>query len=226
MKNLFNDLKIEISDNELKAFDTYYRLLNFYNNKFNITAITEKSDVYIKNFIDSILFLDEIKGETLIDIGSGGGFPALPIKIMKPSLKVTMIEATGKKCEFLSAVVKELNLKDVNIINGRAEDYAKDKNFREKFDICTARAVARLNMLTEYCLPFVKLGGNFIAFKAKATEEISESENGIKILGGKIEKTVNKNLYDNERTAVIIKKIQNTDMKYPRENGKIRKKPL
>ena len=170
--------------------------------------------------------VDKVCGQTLIDIGSGGGFPAIPIKIVKEDIKLTMLEATGKKCEFLKTVVKELGLNNVTVINGRAEDLAKKEEYREKFDVCTARAVARLNSLCEYCMPFVKVNGTFVAYKGDSKEEVVESQNAIKILGGKIKEVVEYNLDDASRSLVCIEKIKNTDKKYPRGNGKERKNPL
>ena len=226
MENLLKLYKIELNDSQKAKFNAYYELLIKYNKMFNITAITEKEEVYEKHFIDSILGADEIKGNTLIDIGSGGGFPALPIKIVKEDLSVTLLEATGKKCEFLKTVISELDLEKVTVINGRAEDLAKDENYREKFDVCTARAVARMNTLSEYCMPFVKVGGTFVAFKGDGLEETKEAENAIKILGGKVEKIKEYTLNDAKRTLITVKKIKNTDKKYPRGNGKERKNPL
>ena len=226
MRNLFEKFNVNISEEQLKKFENYYELLVFYNEKFNITNIIEKQEVYLKQFIDSILGVDKVCGKTLIDVGSGGGFPAIPLKIMKEDLSVTMLEATGKKCSFLNAVISELGLKDICVINGRAEDFAKDVKFRESFDVCTARAVARLNTLCEYCMPFVKVNGTFVAYKANAIEEIEEANNAIKILGGKLKEVYTYNLEDANRTLVTVEKIKNTDKKYPRGNGKERKNPL
>lgn len=226
MKKIFLDYGINLSEKEVKSFEDYFNILIEYNNKFNLTAITEKEQVIYKNFLDSVIFKDFITGKTHIDIGSGGGFPAIPLKIVKPDLKTTLLEATGKKCEFLNVLTKTLNLDNVTVLNGRAEDFAVKKEFRESFDVCTARAVARLNILTEYCLPFVKVGGVFVAYKAQAEEEIKEAESSIKILGGKIKDVVTVQIQDFTRTAVIIEKIKPTDLKYPRSNAQIRKKPL
>ncbi len=226
MKEFFEKYGIEISDEKFNKFEKYYNLLIEYNNKFNITAITEKKDVFIKHFIDSLLCIKKIGCGKMIDIGSGGGFPALPIKIMRDDLDLTLLEATGKKCLFLETVVKELDLKNVTVLNGRAEDFAKNPKYRENFDICTARAVARLNTLCEYTLPFVKVGGTFIAFKGEASEELKEGENAIKILGGKSEFVDNLYLEDAKRDIIFIKKIKETPSKYPRGNGKERKNPL
>ena len=226
MRNLFEKFGIRISDEQLNKFDKYYQLLVFYNQKFNITAITEKEEAYKKHFIDSILGVDRLCGQTLIDVGSGGGFPALPNKIMKEDLKVTLLEATGKKCEFLKAVVSELNLSEVTVINGRAEDLAKDTKYRESFDLCTARAVARLNTLCEYCMPFVKVNGTFVAYKGDGAEEVAEAQNAIKVLGGKVKDIKEYYLEDAKRMLISIEKIKPTDKKYPRGNGKERKMPL
>ena len=226
MKKIFLDYGINLSEKEVKSFEDYFNILIEYNNKFNLTAITEKEQVIYKNFLDSVIFKDFITGKTHIDIGSGGGFPAIPLKIVKPDLKTTLLEATGKKCEFLNVLTKTLNLDNVTVLNGRAEDFAVKKEYRESFDVCTARAVARLNILTEYCLPFVKVGGVFVAYKAQAEEEIKEAESSIKILGGKIKDVVTVQIQDFTRTAVIIEKIKSTDLKYPRSNAQIRKKPL
>ena len=226
MVERFLENGIVINNKQNDAFCEYYNLLVFYNEKFNITAITDREEVIKKHFIDSSIGAKYIKEGALIDVGSGGGFPAIPIKILKEDLSVTLLEATGKKCEFLKEVVKTLKLKDVSVLNGRAEDYAKDLKYREKFDYCTARAVARLNTLCEYCMPFVKVNGKFIAFKGEIDEELKESENAINILGGKINFVDKYMLYDAKRSIVVIDKIKNTEKKYPRGNGKERKNPL
>lgn len=226
MKKIFSNNGIELSDSEEEKFEKYYSLLTEYNAKFNLTAITDKNDVIIKHFIDSLLCIKKIGGGNLLDIGSGGGFPAIPIKIMKGDINLTMLEATGKKCEFLKVVIGELGLKNVSVVNGRAEDYAKKQGFRESFDFCTARAVARLSTLSEYALPFVKKGGTFIAFKGDALEELKEAENAINVLGGKCEFVDNLFLGEAKRDIVFIKKIKETPSKYPRGNGKERKNPL
>lgn len=226
MRETFEKFGIIIPQEKLDKFEKYYELLVFYNSKFNITAITEKEEVIVKHFIDSVLGVDKVCGKTLIDIGSGGGFPAIPLKIVNEKLFVTMLEATGKKCEFLNTVIKELGLENIRVINNRAELLAKDANYREKFDVCTARAVARLNTLSEYCMPFVKIGGKFVSYKGDAEEEIKEALSAVKILGGKIVDVKNYNLLDAKRTLVTIEKIKNTDKKYPRGQGKERKNPL
>lgn len=226
MKKIFNDFGINLTENQLEKFNKYYNLLVEYNNKFNITAITEKKEVCVKHFIDSILATSYFKCGKLLDVGSGGGFPAIPLKIMLDELDVTMLEATGKKCEFLKEVISQLNLKNISVINGRAEDLAKDTLYREKFDYCTARAVARLNTLCEYCMPFVKVNGKFISYKGEASEEILEANNAIKVLGGRLESENNYLLEDAKRCIVVIEKVCSTPLKYPRGNGKERKNPL
>ena len=229
MREIFNEFSVKVSDLQAELFEKYFNLLIEYNQKFNITAITDKKEVYVKHFIDSILVVDKFitkENLSMIDVGSGGGFPAIPVKIMRDDLSLTLLEATGKKCEFLKTVVKELGLKNVTVINDRAETLAKNENYREKFDICSARAVARLNTLCEYCMPFVKVDGNFIAYKGDAEEEVNEALNAVKILGGKVEETYLYELDGAKRTLVKIKKTKNTDKKYPRGNGKERKNPL
>ena len=205
MKNLFLENGVSVTDGQLEKFEKYREILLFYNDKFNITTITEKQEVYVKHFLDSALcsdlFMDNSK---VIEIGSGGGFPSIPLKIVREDLSFTLVEATGKKCTFLKEVVKELDLKNVEVLKGRAEDFGKDKKYREKFDHVTARAVARLNTLCEYCMPFIKVNGSFIALKGNADEEIKEAK----------------------RTLIKIEKIKNTPSLYPRGNGKERKNPL
>lgn len=225
MTDLFKNAGFFLDGEKLELFEKYYEILSFYNEKFNLTAITEKSEVYLKHFVDSLTGAKFINGDFL-DVGSGGGFPAVPIKILKPELKATLLEATGKKCEFLRELIKELGLKNTEIICGRAEELAHDKFYREKFEFCTARAVAALPALCEYCLPFVKKGGKFVAYKGDAEKEISDSENAVKILGGRLEKTEKIDLSGNLRTIIVINKENKTPEEYPRANAKIRKKPL
>lgn len=226
MEKLFKEYGLNIDENKKNLFNSYFSLLTEYNSRFNITAITDEREVVIKHFIDSALGVELLKGETLADVGSGGGFPAIPLKILKPDLKITLIEATEKKCEFLKTVADTLDLKEVTVLCGRAEEFAKKSEYREKFDICTARAVARLNILSEYCLPFVKKGGIFLAYKGDADEEVRDSENAVKILGGKII-THDKYVLDGaKRSLIVIEKQKNTDAKYPRGNARIKNKPL
>ena len=226
MEKLFSIYGINLTEEQKEKFEKYYDLLITYNKMFNITAITEREEVIKKHFIDSALGCEKVGVGMLIDVGSGGGFPAIPLKIMNDKLNVTLLEATGKKCEFLKTVIKELNLTGIKVINGRAEDFAKDKKYRECFDICTARAVARLNTLCEYCLPFVKVGGKFVSYKGDAKEEVLEAKTAINILGAKLKEEYYYTLEDANRALITIEKVKNTDLKYPRGNGKERKNPL
>jgi 16S rRNA (guanine527-N7)-methyltransferase len=226
MKSYFEKYGITLTDKQQELFEKYYSLLIEYNKKFNLTAITEREEVINKHFVDSSLSCGKVCGQTLLDVGSGGGFPAIPLKIMNDNLSVTMLEATGKKCEFLKTVVKELGLTNVTVINGRAEDIAKDERYREKFDCVTARAVARLNTLLEYCMAFVKVGGIFVALKGDVEVELTEAENAIRVLGGRLKESFNYELEGAKRALITVEKIKSTDKKYPRGNGKERKNPL
>ena len=226
MKGIFNKYGIILDEEKLNKFELYYELLIKYNEMFNITAITEKEEVYKKHFTDSLLGREFIKGNSVIDIGAGGGFPSIPLKILNEDKSFILVDATEKKCEFLREVILKLDLKNTEVICGRAEELGKNIKYREKFDVCVSRAVARLNILCEYCIPFIKVGGSFVAYKGDAESEISEAENAIKALGCKIEKIENLSLKNKKRTIVEIKKIKNTESKYPRANGRIRKNPL
>ena len=209
-------------------FERYFKLLTEYNARFNLTAITEHAEVYEKHFLDSIL------GEALfpakarvLEVGSGAGFPSLPLKIVRDDLDFTLVESTGKKCEFLKVAIKELNLSNVTVLNGRAEDFAKDKSYREQFDVSCARAVARLNTLSEYCLPFVKVGGAFVAYKGEADEEAAEAKHALSVLGGGSLEIHRYTLpTQGKRSLVYIKKEKHTPAAYPRGQGKERKNPL
>ena len=212
-----------------EKFELFKEILKEYNKKCNLTAICDEKEVYIKHFFDSIKPQKYFPtGAKVVEIGSGGGFPSVPLKIVREDLNFTLIESTGKKCEYLKHVVDKLGFKDVQVLNIRAEDGGRDKKLRERFDAATARAVARLNTLCEYCLPYVRLGGRFIAYKEDADEEIKESENAVKILGGEIETVEKYDLLEGlgKRTVIVIKKVKETPEKYPRGRGLERKKPL
>lgn len=227
--NALKEQGIILTDKQLKQFDIYYHTLVEWNEKMNLTAITEEEDVYLKHFYDSLTasFNFEFKDQSLCDIGAGAGFPSIPLKIVYPELKITIVDSLSKRITFLNHLVKELELDNVNAIAARAEEYAVDH--RESFDIVTARAVARLNILDELCLPLVKVNGYFITLKGRIwQEELKEANNGIKTLGGEVVKHVDFPLasLDDQRCNIYIKKIKNTPNKYPRPFGKIKKKPL
>lgn len=228
MEKIFESYGIKLTEKKKENFIKYKELLKKRNAEFNLTSITDDYNVILKHFVDSVKYL-ELYGvdKKVIDIGSGAGFPAIPLKIMRNDLDITLVEATGKKCNFLNEVIKELCLDGIKVVNARCEDLAKDSLYRESFDYGTARAVARLNTLSEYVLPFVKRGGKFFAYKGKdAFTELKEAENAISVLGGKYLKTVSFTLEDAERNIIIIEKINATDKKYPRGKGKERSKPL
>ena len=185
---LLNDVILKEKKEE---FELYRALLLEYNQRYNLTTILEEKDMYLKHFLDSAAGVELFKkGGCVAEIGSGAGFPSIPLKILRGDLSFDLYESVGKKCEFLQAVVDKFQFKGMNIYNIRAEDGARDKNFREKYDHATARAVARMNTLTEYCLPFVKVGGSFIAYKSGDVTEIEEAESAYKTLGGKLEKVL------------------------------------
>lgn len=221
----------EFDEHILEQFEKYYDLLISWNKKINLTAITEKNDVYIKHFADSIAMLQytDISGKTLIDVGSGAGFPGIPLSIMDPSCKVVLIDSLRKRTDYLETVKLELGLSNVTIINGRAEDLARDEGLREKSDIAVSRAVADLSVLSEYCLPFVNINGTFISYKSGNVDDEAESARGaIDILGGKTDRIERYVIpfTDYERSLVYINKISSTIDRYPRRAGKPEKSPL
>lgn len=223
---------IEINAQEIEKFKKYKSLLKEWNEKINITAIKDDNEIDIKHFLDSLTIIttDYIKDKhNIIDVGTGGGFPGLPLKIMNNNVNLVLLDSLNKRINFLNEVIKNLKLQNVKALHGRAEDYGKNPTYREKFDIATARAVAPLNILCEYCLPFVKVGGYFIAMKGpEVNDEIESSKKAMEILGGTIEDKYDIKLpfTDITHSLVIIKKITNTPTKYPRKAGKPTKKPL
>ena len=226
------ELKLQISDNQIQQFLDYYEMLIETNKVMNLTAITDFDEVMVKHFIDSLLVVkstDMNKYDTLIDVGTGAGFPGIPIKIMFPHLKVTLLDSLNKRLKFLNEVIDKLSLSDIETVHGRAEDIAQNKEFREHYDVCVSRAVANLSTLSEYCIPFIKKGGNFISYKSSLSEdEIIESQKAIKIFGGNIVDTTTIPLpcSDIERTFVIIRKDKQTPKKYPRKAGTPSKDPI
>lgn len=224
MKELFN---FDLTKLQQEQFETYFDYLIEYNEKVNLTAITEKEEVYIKHFVDSCLAQEFIKPDSLVlDIGTGAGFPGVPLKIARPDIKLHLVDSLNKRIEFLNQLSTKLNIK-YKTYHSRAEDFAK--NNRENFDVCVSRAVAKLNTLLEYCLPLVKVGGLFIAYKASsADEEIESSKKALNVLGGEIINIKKFILTNNlgERNLIIIKKIKNTPNKYPRTKNLPKTNPL
>lgn len=225
MKTVFETYGIFLSGEKRERLARFYAFLKEENEKYNLTAVTEEKEVYLKHFVDSLFIVDKLEGKTLLDVGSGGGMPAIPLAVAREDLSFTLLEATGKKCEFLKRAARLLDLKNVTVINGRAEELGKGE-MRESFDLVTARAVARLNTLAEYCLPFVKVGGMFVAYKGDAEEEIQEAEHALKTLGGCIKEQAEFLLEGAKRTIIFIKKEKPTPAAYPRGRGKERKNPL
>ena len=227
--NKIKDAEINLTAKQEEKLERFCKILKEYNEKFNLTSITDDEGIYEKHFADSL------KGEeffplnaNVIEIGSGGGFPSVPLKIAREDLNFTLTEATEKKCVYLKIVGEKLGFDKFSVINGRAEELGKEEKFREKYDTVTARAVARLNVLSEYCLPFVKVGGYFVAYKGDAEEEIKEALPAIENLGGKIENIKKFVLSEKSgvRNIVVIKKVKSTPQEYPRKNADIKKKPL
>lgn len=225
---LLKNKGIVLSEKQITQFDKYFKTLVEWNEKMNLTAITDENDVYLKHFYDSITiaFDFEFNQQSIVDVGAGAGFPSIPLKIVYPDLKVTIVDSLTKRITFLNHLFQELDLTDCKAISIRAEDYAKDN--REKCDIVMARAVAKLSILDELCLPLVKVDGYFLALKGlKAAEELNEAKKGINVLGGKVEKIVDFKLSnDDHRSNIIIKKVKSTPSKYPRMFAKIKKQPL
>lgn len=227
-----NDLGLNISEKQINQFLKYYEMLIETNKKMNLTTIVEIDDVIVKHFLDSLLLVkitDLSKTHSIIDVGTGAGFPGIPIKIMFPDIKMTLLDSLNKRLCFLNEVISELELSDIQTIHGRAEDVAKQIDYREQFDMCVSRAVANLAVLSEFCLPFVNTGGVFVSYKSSTSDdEINQAESAIGILGGKIieKKNVLLPCSEVERTFICVKKIKTTNPKYPRKAGMPTKKPL
>lgn len=225
-------LHIQLDEDQIKKFHCYYELLVEWNKVMNLTGITEYDEVNEKHFIDSlsiIKLLDLSNIKNVIDIGSGAGFPGVPLKIAFPHLKIVLLDSLQKRVRFLNEVINEIGLDDIIVLHGRAEDYARSPEYREQFDLCVSRAVANLSVLSEYCIPYVKVGGRFIAYKSgNIQEELRQSEMAIKILGGVTENVEKFNLplSDIERTLISVRKKKNTGKKYPRKAGMPGKNPI
>ena len=225
------DYKIELSEEQLDQLQKYFELLVSWNEKINLTAITEPNEVAVKHFADSLSvfnYVDFQKGASVIDVGTGAGFPGLVLKIARPDIKLTLLDSLNKRLKFLDEVLNTLGL-EAELVHARAEEGGHNIDLRECYDFAVSRAVARLNVLCEYCLPYVRLSGKFIAFKGgEADEEIKSASKAIQALGGKKTDVLYFELPENSgsRTLVVIEKVQPTPDKYPRQNGKIKAKPL
>ena len=228
IKKSAENLNLSFSKDQYEQFMRYKDLLKEWNEKMNLTAITEDEEIISKHFIDSIqaFQFDELKDAmTLIDVGTGAGFPGLPIKIMKPELKVTLLDSTNKKLGFLKVVSQELKLNNVEFIHSRAEDGSRKIGYRDSYDIAISRAVANLSLLTELCLPYVKIGGHFIALKGPAVDqEIDDAKYAVQVLGGKIVKTMELDIEgtDLKHNLVVIRKVKATPKDFPRSSSTIK----
>lgn len=223
-------LSVNLSEKQIKQFQIYYEMLIEKNKVMNLTAITEFDEVVEKHFLDSIsLIRAKNLNQTIsvLDLGTGAGFPGIPLKIVFPELKVTLADSLNKRVLFLQEVIDTLELKDIEAIHGRAEDLARDKKYREQFDLCVSRAVANLSTLTEYCIPFVKLDGEFISYKSgDCEEEVTSAKSAIFLLGGKVKEIIKFELGESGRSFIVIEKVKGTPKTYPRKAGTPSKKPL
>lgn len=232
MKKACESENLSYNEETHKLFIEYMELLKEWNEKINLTAIKEDEEIFKKHFIDSIkiLKINEIRNaKSIIDIGTGAGFPGIPLKIMLTETKITLLDSLNKRVNFLQNVINKLGLKNIEAIHGRAEEVAKERNYREKYDIVVSRAVASLPVLSEFCIPYIKIGGCFIAMKGPSVDdEIEEANDAIKILGAKIEKIENVKIEESDlnHKLVIIRKIKSTNNVYPRKYAMITKKPL
>lgn len=232
LEELLTSKNIKISPEQIESFDKYRNLIIEWNKKFNITAITEEEEMNLKHFYDCILLneLEIVKNaKSLIDVGTGGGFPGIPLKILNSKPSYVLMDALSKRIKFLEFVKEDLKLENLKLLHARAEELARKKSYRDSFDLSVSRAVASLNILTELCLPFVKVGGYFISMKgSQASEEFDQAKEAIEKLGGKLYKKIDYSLSENdhERSLIIIKKIKATPDKYPRIFGKIKSNPL
>lgn len=222
---------VTLSQKQCDNFLLYGDLLREWNEKINLTAITKEEEVIVKHFADSLSlqpYLPADKAFSLIDVGTGAGFPGIPLKIVNPSMQLTLLDSLDKRIQFLKHVLSSVGASEYTCLHSRAEDAGKNPLYREQFDVCTARAVAKLPVLLEYCLPFVKVGGMFLAMKGSDLEELKDAGNALKLLGGEIMDCKTFKLYGGEmqRTIVLVKKVRQTPTKFPRKAGKPTKEPL
>lgn len=229
-ENELSKLGITLSNLQLQQFMTYYELLVEKNKVMNLTAITDFNEVLMKHFLDSVSLVRVCNLDqslSLMDMGTGAGFPGIPLKIVFPNLKVTLSDSLNKRVLFLQEVIDALNLKDIQAVHGRAEDLAKNSQYRESYDLCVSRAVANLSTLSEYCLPFVKIGGQFVSYKSGSCEdEVEQAKTAVFLLGGKIVNVDKFDLQESGRSFVVIEKRAGTPKKYPRKAGTPSKNPL
>lgn len=226
------ELNLELNDIQKKQFLDFYEYLIEKNKVMNLTGITDFQEVLVKHFLDSLMvakIIDMGKIKSMMDIGTGAGFPGVPVKIMFPDTKSVLLDSLNKRVKFLEETFELLKLSNISVIHGRAEEYAKNKEYRERFDLCVSRAVSNLATLSEYCLPYVKKGGVFVSYKSgKVQEEVEEAGKAIEILGGKVKEVMYFSLpgSDIERSLVVIEKVKNTPGKYPRKAGTPLKEPI
>ncbi len=234
MTHGMDSIGISLTERQMEQFFKYYEMLIETNKVMNLTAITELPDVVSKHFVDSLALVKAVgdlsqQDASVFDVGTGAGFPGIPLKIAFPDLKITLLDSLNKRVNFLQTVIEELGLEKISAVHGRAEDYGNNSEYREKYDYCVSRAVANLSTLSEYCLPFVKVGGKFISYKAGTIdEELDKAKGAIKLLGSKTQKVVKFSLEeaDAERSFVIIEKKEKMAKKYPRKAGLPSKEPL
>ena len=229
LKELAKKINIDLTDEVTDKFFLYKKLLLEWNEKINLTAITDEKEILIKHFIDSLTIEKYIpRNAKIIDVGTGAGFPSIPLKIVRPDIEVVLLDSLNKRINFLNEIIRECQLDKITTIHGRAEEIANKSEYREKFDISTARAVANISTLSELCTPFLKVGGSFVCMKADAVEEMKNAKNALEILGmkeEKIEHIILPNI-DATRTIILYKKEKNTPKKYPRKPGTPAKEPL
>lgn len=223
----FKKYGLYLTEEQYRKFNKYAEFLVEYNKNVNLTAITEPKEILVKHFIDSVLlskYADISENSSLIDVGTGAGFPSIPLKIMRNDIKITLLDSLAKRIAFLEKLCDMLEI-EAEFIHGRAEDIARMTEYREKFDFSCARAVANLSVLSEYCIPFVKVGGYFLSMKGRG-DDIDGAENAVKILGGEISSIAEYTLESDVRKIVLVNKISQTPTKYPRNSGQIKKKSL
>lgn len=229
LKEFAEKINISLNEKQVDKFFLYKDLLKEWNEKINLTAITDDEEILIKHFIDSLTIEKHIdESRSIIDVGTGAGFPGIPVKIVRDDIKLTLLDSLNKRILFLQEVLKQNNIENAVCIHGRAEDLGKDSKYREQYDIATARAVANMSTLLELCLPFVKVGGKFICMKGNNVEELEEAKKALEVLGGEVEKIEKFTIPDTdiERNIIIVKKVKETPKQYPRKAGTPAKQPI